>query len=564
MKKYLGRNKLNNKAGLVILALVCFLATNSFEVGSKSRDKFSANDIIPKPYSVKELKGNVLLNSYTVIHCDPLLSAQAKYLSELIFNQCGLKLAVQSTGDRLEHAGSSVIHLRIDSFELNKSEMYKLKASEKVISIEAHDVEGVVHGIQSLMQLIPFKVSPTVLIGAVMILDYPRFSYRGMHLDVSRHFFSVDFIKKYIDYLAFYKFNNFHWHLTDDQGWRIEIKSYPKLTTIGAWRDSTLIGHFYKNQPQHFDGKRYGGFYTQEEIKAIIKYASVRGITIIPEIDIPGHCRAAIAAYPEFSTNPDTTWDVATAWGMYNRKNNVLAPTTATFKFLKQTFEEIADLFPSPYIHIGGDECSKIWWEADPKTQAFIKDHGLKNEVGLQNYFIKQVSEDLKMKGKKVIGWDEILEGELDQSSIIMNWHGVNAAIQAVQGGHPVIMSPSKPLYFDYYQTKNKDSLGSYGYNPLDAVYNYEPIPPKIDSLGLSRLILGAQGNVWTEYMKYPSKVEYMIFPRMTALSEALWTQPGKKDYTNFLLRLKKGAIPRYKYWRSSFFNGYTYWDSSR
>ncbi|HEU4634470.1 MAG TPA: family 20 glycosylhydrolase, partial [Flavisolibacter sp.] len=365
-----------------------------------------------------------------------------------------------------------------------------------------------------------------------------------------------------IDYLTFHKFNTFHWHLTDDQGWRIEIKSYPKLTEVGAWRDSTLVGHF-RDTPARYDGIPYGGYYTQDEVKDIIRYAAVRGITIIPEIDIPGHSRATIASYPELSTSPDTAWQVATAWGMYNRKNNVLAPNEKTFRFLKTVFGEIAALFPSPYIHVGGDECSKIWWRSDPKTQAFMKEHGLKNEMALQTYFIQQVINELKQRGKMVIGWDEILEGDLDTSAIIMNWRGINAAVEAAKKNHRVIMTPGPYTYLNYAQTRSKDSLTAGGYLPLDKVYDFEPVPKELNYQEAAN-ILGAQGNLWTEYIPYVSKVEYMLFPRMTALSEVLWTQPDKKDFNDFKKRLKEAAIPRYQFWNSNYFKDYEYWTLDR
>ncbi len=438
--------------------------------------------------------------------------------------------------------------------------MYVLQAQGNQITVKAKDVPGVVHGLQTLLQLLPLQKVKTAEVAAVEIKDYPRFAYRGMHLDVSRHIFPVEFIKKYIDYLAFHKFNTFHWHLTDDQGWRLQIDAYPKLTSVGAWRNSTLIGHF-KDQPARYDSTRYGGFYTKDQVRDIVKYAAVRGINVVPEIDIPGHSRAIIAAYPEFSTRPDTTWQVANTWGMYNRQNNVLAPNPQTFKFLETVFGEVADLFPSPYVHIGGDECSKMWWKADPKTQAFMKAYGLKDEKELQTYFITQVAGYLAKKNKKIIGWHEILEGKLDTTAIVMNWGGAKEGIAAAQLKHPVIMSPGKPLYFDAYQSKDpKDSLAIHGYNPLDAVYNFEPVPAELKQQNLGRYIMGAQGNVWTEYMGYPSKVEYMVFPRMTALSEVLWTEEKQKNLTDFKKRLQQNMIPRYQFWGSGYFKDFEKW----
>ena len=531
---------------LMILAFPIFALAQG-----KTDTSTSANNIIPKPVSVNLLKGrNVGVTNATIIFSDDRFTTQEIYLKEQILNQCGLQLSVQLK--RPTKKNTSAIILEYDSMQVNKPEMYLFMAKNNQVTIKAKDVPGMVHGIETLLQLLPLREIKNASISPVVITDYPRFEYRGMHLDVSRHFFPVDYIKKYIDYLTFYKLNTFHWHLTDDQGWRIEIKSYPKLTGVGAWRDSTLIGHF-RDKPRRYDGIRYGGFYTQEEVKDVIKYAAIRGITIIPEIDIPGHSRAIIASYPEFSTDPDSTFDVATSPGMYNWKNNVLAPNEKTFTFLKIVFGEIADLFPSPFIHIGGDECSHIWWKADPKTQDFMKEHGIKNETALQTYFMQQVIQDLQLKGKKVIGWDEILEGDLDTSAIIMNWRGVKAAIQAAKEKHHVIMSPSGYTYFNYSQTKNEDSLTQGGYLPLEKVYNFEPIPKGLDSVE-TKYILGAQGNVWTEYIANKSKLEYMIFPRMTALSEALWTPENEKNYADFKRRIKENAIPRFKYWNCNYF----------
>ena len=531
-----------------IAPLFCFSQQNSANDLSSSVD-----NIIPKPVSVHLVeKKPIELNSKTIIVAGKKFSEQAEYLRQQIKDQCGLDLSIQNAPAKK----SSIIILEQSNKKVDHPEMYLLDIKKNQVKIQAKDVEGIVHGIQTLLQLLPLKTSENILLPTVSIQDYPRFRYRGMHLDVSRHFFPASFVKKYIDYLTFHKFNTLHWHLTDDQGWRIEIKSYPKLTVVGAWRDSTLIGHT-RAAPVRFDGVRYGGFYTQDEVKDIIHYAAVRGITIIAEVDIPGHSRAAIASYPELSTNPDSTWKVATVWATFNRHNNVLAPNEKTFAFLKAVFGEIADLFPSPYIHVGGDECSKTWWKADPKTQTFMKEHGLKDETELQTYFIQQVIGYLNAKGKKVIGWDEILEPGLDTAAIIMNWRGVKAAINAAENGHQVIMTPGKPFYFDYYQSKEKDSLAIGGYNPLDSVYLFEPVPAQISAKGLSDQVLGAQANVWTEYMAYPSKVEYMIFPRMTALSEVLWTDKSKKDINDFKRRLELTAVPRYEFWNSSYYKGF-------
>lgn len=513
-------------------------------------------NITPVPVSVQQLKQDsvTIQNGYSIL-CDPGFLPQGEYFRNQLKNQCGIQTDMSVTT-----TGSNQIIFRKDITTITKDEMYRLEIRNKKILLKARSVRGMINGMQTLLQLFPIQQVNAVSLPGCIISDYPRFAYRGMHLDVVRHFFPVSYIKKYIDYLTFHKFNTFHWHLTDDQGWRIEILSYPKLNGIGSWRDSTLIGHF-KDSPARYDRRRYGGYYTRQEVKEIIDYASTRGITIIPEIDIPGHSRATITAYPELSTDPKASWGVAATWGMYNRQNNVLAPTDATFNFLRTIFHEIADLFPSQYIHVGGDECSKMWWKQSELTQQFIKQKGLKDEVALQTYFIEQVSQYLKEKNKKVIGWHEIMEGKLDTSTIVMNWANDAKAIEAANKGFNIIMTPGKPFYFDSYQSKDpKDSLAIHGYNPLEAVYKYDPLPASIAQKGLSNKILGGQANVWTEYIEYPTKVDYMIFPRMTALSESLWTPVNKKDYNDFLRRLKEDIIPRYRYWNSSWFKDFEKW----
>lgn len=524
----------------------------------------TADEIIPKPHFISYPSASkpFFVDASTVIFADEAFSDQAEYLSQAIEKQTGIRVTVSALNRNSLIKKEKGIYLVHNSQLTN--EKYRLTIHAEKIGIEFEGVRGLINGIQSLLQLMPLEKQNNVSVKPVFIEDEPRFSYRGMHLDVVRHIFPVSYIKKYIDYLTFHKFNTFHWHLTDDQGWRIEINSYPKLNTVAAYRSETLIGHF-KDQPAKYDGKKYGGYYTKAEIKEIIAYAAVRGINIIPEIDIPGHSRAAIAAYPELSTKPDTSWKVATTWGMYNRQNNVLAPTKASFEFLEKVFSEIADLFPSPYIHVGGDECSKIWWKQDPLTQAFMKSNGIKNETGLQSYFIEYVAKLLKSKGKQTIGWHEINEGDLDTSTIVMNWGTDKHAIEAASKGFSVINTPGKPFYFDHYQSLDpKDSLAIHGYNPLEAVYRYNPVPKSISDKGLDTKIIGGQANVWTEYMENEKKVDYMIFPRMTALSEVLWSKPEMLNYDDFLKRLKSNAIPRYTFWNSSWFNNFIFWDLSK
>lgn len=524
----------------------------------------SANQIIPKPnfISYPHVPTPFQIQASTIIYFDPAYINQAAYLSEAILQQTGLSLIKKTLTASTYLQKEKGVYLLLNNRLSN--EKYTITVGSEKIVIESSGVRGLINGMQSLLQLIPITKQEKIFIEPVYIEDEPRFSYRGMHLDVVRHLFPVAYIKKYIDYLTFHKFNTFHWHLTDDQGWRIEMNSYPKLNSVSAFRDETLIGHF-KDQPAKFDGQRYGGFYSKAEIKDIIAYATVRGIMIIPEIDIPGHSRAAIAAYPELSTRPDTNWKVATTWGMYNRQNNVLAPTKASFEFLEKVFAEVADLFPSPYIHVGGDECSKIWWKQDVATQAFMKANGIKNETDLQTYFIEFVAKFLKGRGKQTIGWHEINEGDLDTSTVVMNWGTDKQAIEAASKGFSVINTPGKPFYFDHYQSLDpKDSLAIHGYNPLEAVYKYNPVPRSISEKGLQNKIIGGQANVWTEYMENEKKVDYMIFPRMTALSEVLWSKPEMLNYTDFLKRLKSNAIPRYEFWNSSWFKNYLLWDLSK
>ena len=368
----------------------------------------------------------------------------------------------------------------------------------------------------------------------MIIEDYPRFKYRGMMLDVSRHFMPKEFIKKFIDIMSIHKMNKFHWHLTDDHGWRIEIKQYPKLTEIGSMRDGTLIGHsrFAGKNPK-FDNIPHGGFYTQEEIKDIIKYAEERFIEIIPEIDMPGHTASLIASYPELGTLKEKT-EVKKIWGV---QDEILIPTENTFNFLDNLFREIADIFPSSYVHIGGDEARKKQWIESEEVQKLMEKLEIEDEDSLQTYFIGRVQKILKNYEKKIIGWDEIIEGGLVNDATVMSWRGEEGGIFAAKAGNNAIMSPTSHLYFDYYQARTGEPLAIGGLIPLEKVYSYEPIPEGLD-INQATKILGAQGNVWTEYIKTPEMVEYMSVPRMTALSEIVWSKRKKRDFSEFRKRL--------------------------
>ncbi len=416
-----------------------------------------------------------------------------------------------------------------------KEEGYLLNISSDEIRITASTGAGSFYAIQTLIQLLPVEQQTRLKIPAAAIADEPQYKWRGMHLDCSRHFFSKEEIKKYLDLMALYKFNTFHWHLTDDQGWRIEIKKYPLLTQISSTRKETVIGH-PKDTGNKFDRKPYSGYYSQEDIKEIIAYATERHITIVPEIEMPGHSVAALAAYPQYSCTGGP-FEPMTIWGVSNEV--FCAGNDSTFSFIENILSEVCALFPGKYIHIGGDECPKDRWKTCAKCQARIKKEKLANEAELQSYFTKRIVNYLTAKGKTVIGWDEILEGGLAPGAIVMSWRGTSGGIAAAEQEHYVVMSPGNPCYFDHYQSKkiNEEPLAIGGYNPLPAVYDYVPTPKKL-SPDKTPYILGAQGNVWTEYIPDFSHVEYMALPRMCALAEALWTDPENKNYKGFIRRL--------------------------
>ncbi len=423
------------------------------------------------------------------------------------------------------------------SFPELEKEGYRLEIKKDSIIISASGKTGMQYGMVSLAQILAHHGFP---LPQVVIEDSPKFGYRGMHLDVGRHFFSVGEVKKYLDYMAYYKFNNFHWHLTEDQGWRIEIKKYPKLQEVAAFRKETLIGH-YNDEPQKYDGKRYGGFYTQEEVKDIVAYATARNINVIPEIEMPGHAQAALAAYPELGCE-NKKYEVATKWGVFE---DVFCPNEVTFKFLEDVIDEVITLFPGKYIHIGGDECPKEAWKRSAFCQQLIKKENLKDEHGLQSYFIQRVEKYINSKGKQIIGWDEILEGGLAPNATVMSWRGIEGGIAAARQNHDVIMTPGTHCYFDHYQSESPDEpLAIGGYTTVDKVYSWEPIP---DSLAEDKrkYILGGQSNLWSEYIKEYSGVEYMVYARGMAMSEALWSR--KKDYAAFLPRY----ISHNDYWKA-------------
>lgn len=459
----------------------------------------------------------------------------AEFLASYIKFSTGLDLKVTD-----EALTENAIVLKND-YKADRPESYHLTVDEKAITINGSDDAGTFYGVQTLRKSIPAETeSVSVSFPAVDIKDYPRFSYRGMHLDVGRHFFPVEFVKKYIDILALHNLNRFHWHLTEDQGWRIEIKKYPKLTEVGSQRSETVIG---RNSGE-FDGTPYGGFYTQEEIKEVVEYAKERFITVIPEIDLPGHMLAALAAYPHLGCTGGP-YEVEKTWGVFD--DVLCAGNDSVYTFIEDVLGEVIELFPSEYIHIGGDESPKTRWKSCPKCQAKIKSLGLKGDAHhsaedrLQSHVITSAEKFLNSKGRQIIGWDEILEGGLAPNATVMSWQGISGGITAAQQGHDVIMTPNQSLYFNYYQTRDTENepLAIGGYVPIQMVYEYEPVPAELTD-DQKKYIIGTQANLWSEYIATPELAEYMLLPRIAALSEIQWTMPEKKDYKTFLPRLER------------------------
>jgi len=512
----------------------------------------SSLNIIPEPVKVEVKDGSFTITPSTKIIAEASgVSNSINFLNDYLKKFYGFELKTSK-----DKSATNVIELNFDRLDNSNSGGYEMNVDKNKIYIGGDNEQGVFYGIQTLIQLLPAEKSNSLNIQQCNIIDSPRFAYRGLHLDCGRHFFPVDFIKEYIDFIAMHKMNTFHWHLTEDQGWRIEIKKYPKLTQIGACRNGTIIGH---HPGTGNDNTKYCGYYTQAQIKDIVKYAADRYITIIPEIEMPGHASAAIAAYPQLSCFPDSSTKIAKgvkwsgdstgkqvqqSWGVYP---DVFAPTDYTFKFLENVLDEVMQLFPSKYIHIGGDECPKIYWKESAFCQQLIKDSGLKDEEGLQSYFIRKIERYLNSKGRSIIGWDEILEGGIAPNATIMSWRGEQGGIDAAKQHHAVIMTPGSYVYFDHAQNKNSDSLTIGGYLPVETVYNYEPLPKEL-APDEQKYILGAQANVWTEYMSNPAKVEYMLFPRLEAISEVLWTPKENKNWDDFKNRLQQ-QYKRYDLW---------------
>ena len=515
------------------LSTLLFLCCGLFTATAQKADY----NVVPLPQETRLENGaGFVLDGSTVIAYsgDKSMKRNAQFLAEFIKESTGLDLKIAKSKKTKENA----INLVIDNTVENK-EGYCMTVTKNGVSIAASSPSGVFYGIQTLRKSLPVGTANKVTLPAATVKDYPRFAYRGAHLDVSRHFFTVDSIKRFIDMLALHNLNRFHWHLTDDQGWRIEIKKYPKLTTIAAERDETVIG---RNTPE-YDGKHYGPFfYTQKECREIVEYAAERHITVIPEIDLPGHMQAALAAYPEYGC----TGGPYEVWKMWGVSDNVLcAGNDATLSFIEDVLREVIDVFPSEYIHVGGDECPKTQWEKCPKCQARIKELGIKGdskhsaEMYLQSFVINHAEKFLNSKGRQIIGWDEILEGGLAPNATVHSWRGVEGGIEAAKQGHDCIMSPTTFMYFDYYQTKYTDNepLAIGGYVPVEKVYSFEPVSSDLPA-DVAKHIIGVQANLWSEYVPTYSHVEYMELPRMAALCEVQWCNPQNKDFANFKQRL--------------------------
>jgi hexosaminidase len=513
---------------------------------NSSSGKENVYAIIPAPVSIKEMPGNFTFTEkckiiLSVVNNENKLAAD--FLAGLVKNPTGLVIPVIQGNN----AASGSVLMSIDT-SVNNTEGYTLTVTPKRIVIKARTAVGLFYAVQTIRQLLPPDVEKNSIVNNITlkvpsceIADEPRFGYRGMHLDVGRHMFPVEYIKRYIGMIALHKMNTFHWHLTEDQGWRIEIKKFPKLTEVGAFRKETVVGHAGK-KPNVYDGKPYGGFYSQDEIREIVAYAKSKFITVIPEIEMPGHSLAALASYPALSCTGGP-FNVGTTWGIV--ADVYCAGKEETFKFLEDVLTEVIDLFPGKYIHIGGDECPKTRWIKCPLCQKRIKDEGLKDEKELQSYFIKRIEKFLISKNRRLIGWDEILEGGLAPEATVMAWRSVASGIEAAKQGHDVIMSPYKYVYLDYYQCEpDGQPLAIGGYLPLENVYSFDLQFAELNA-DEQKHILGLQGNVWTEYLSTPQYMEYMAYPRMFAISEIGWTQGSKKDFEDFLARF---GVQRVRY----------------
>lgn len=537
------------KKSISLLLLSLLMITPSCQ---KTKEAANEYNIVPKPNQILPQEGRFELNNkvcLVVLSDAPEVKSIADSLAEQLKLTAGISLKEAESAD-----GKTAISFVVQ--EGMPKEGYKLSVTPSLITLTASQPNGFFYGVQTLYQLLPPAIYGKQLdkkadwsVPAVEIEDSPRFVHRGLMLDVCRHYVPIDYIYKFIDLLAMNKMNVFHWHLTDDQGWRIEIKKYPKLTEIGSKREKTLVDYYYVNYPQVFDGKEHGGYYTQEQIKDVVAYAASKYINVVPEIEMPGHALAALAAYPELSCDSTQTYKVSPTWGVFEQ---VFCPSETTFKFFEGVMDEVIELFPSEYIHIGGDECPKTAWKNSAFCQQLIRQLGLKDDTTpskidgikhskedkLQSYFVTRMEKYLNSKGKNIIGWDEILEGGLAPNATVMSWRGVEGGMNAAKAGHNAIMTPNPYVYLDYYQEEPEiapTTIG--GYNTLKKTYSYNPVPDDADELA-KKHIIGIQGNIWREYMQTSERTDYQAFPRAMAIAETAWTQNANKDWKNFCERM--------------------------
>ena len=515
------------------MVLALGLALN---VAAATTENVAKYDVVPLPRSIVMQKGWAFaLNSQTVIVAkDASLARDAEFLCEYLKEEAQIEAAIQG-----KPVSGHTIVLQLNP-KMTEAEGYRIVVNRKMVTIEGKTPQGVFYGVQTLRKSLAGLKGEAVLPAAI-VEDAPRFAYRGMHLDVARHFFGVEFVKKYLDAMAMHNMNRFHWHLTDDQGWRVAIDRYPKLAKEGSVRNYTVLG---SNSPID-DGTPYGGCYTKEELKEIVSYAQERFITVIPEIDMPGHMLGALKAYPELGCTGGP-YEVEGHWGIFD--DILCAGKEETFTFVEGVLTELMEIFPSEYIHIGGDEAPKVRWEKCPRCQQRIKDLGLKDdgdqkaEARLQGYFTKRVEAFLNARGRKLIGWDELMESDVNESATIMSWRGVKGGLEASRKGHDVIMSPTSHCYFDYYQKEDHEWGEPFSFAnviTVETTYGLDPAPDTL-SPEAQRHILGAQANLWTEYIAHENQAFYQVLPRMGALSEVQWVMPEKKDFKQFVERERR------------------------
>ena len=532
--------------------------------------------IIPQPLKILNSGGGYMKldNSTRIVVTTPFADHSANFLASYLKRYYGIEVSVVNRGSM---PGDVVLGLTPDGVKSVAAtefdpgnpaggvaeSAYRLKVSAEGAVLEGCGRQGIFYAVQSFIQLLPVpevlqgvpsveKRDKCLSVSFVEVEDRPRFEYRGMHLDVVRHIWSVDYIKQYIDYLALHKMNYFHIHLTDDQAYRIESKKYPKLNSIGSWRAGTIIGLF---PGTGVDSTRYGGFYTFEQLKDIVKYASERFITVVPEIDVPAHSMAIIASYPQFSTTPEIPKQPAITWGIYNRQNNVLAPSDELFVFLKDIFNELMDVFPGKYIHIGADECAKRWWEESESTKQYMREKGIPDFNMLQKHFVEKLNVVMAERGRKIVGWDEMIDDGLVPGSVVMSWRNATNGHKAARMGHKAILTPSRYSYLNIQQRENEDSLAHRGrVVGLEQVYKFEPIPDSLSAEAAAN-ILGGQGCMWTEYFPHKERLEYGVFPRLSAIAEVYWSMPEVRSYENFVERLQ-AQFMRYDLWGANYYAG--------